>query len=442
MRPTPGVEGPGQLVVGLVVAVQDQAVGGHAGGQGHVQLAARGHVEVHALLVGQPGHGHAQERLGRVGHAVAEGGHRLAAAGPQVVLVVDEQRRAELGGQVERGRSPPMLSRPSSPDRRRCRAGAPARERALTSSSGALTPSRSSPMARPIRAASTSHSRAWVSSGSTLVAHHVAVVVEAVEAPGQLADPGRDLVGRPARRGPGHHLGQLGERAQQLELALVGEQAQVDVGERRPARRPARPPCARSTGSGRGPSARRRPGSPSPGWRPRPRSKVCGLSIDCSRKVSRARRRRPRRATSSSSTMSPVRFDSRTGSPSLQQVDQLGDHDLELVGIVAEGLHRGLQPRDVAVVVGAPHVDEQVEAPGELVPVVGDVGQQVGVLAVGLDEHPVLVVAEVGRPQPGGAVGLVGHLPLVDVLRLVRGVPGQEVGQGLLDRPRSTSDAR
>ena len=88
----------------------------------------------------------------------------------------------------------------------------------------------------------------------------------------------------------------------------------------------------------------------------------------------------------------------------LQQVDQLGDDDLQLVGVVAQRLDGGLQPRHVAVVVGAPDVDEQLEAPGELVPVVGDVGQQVRVLTVGLDDDPVLVVAVVGRPQPGGAV--------------------------------------
>ena len=69
----------------------------------------------------------------------------------------------------------------------------------------------------------------------------------------------------------------------------------------------------------------------------------------------------------------------------------------------------GLQRGDVAVVVGAPDVDEQVEAAGELVAVVGDVGQQVGGLAVGLDEHAVLVVAEVGAAQPDGAVGVVDH---------------------------------
>ena len=45
---------------------------------------------------GQPGHGPAQERLGRVADAGPEGGDRLAAPGPQVRLVVDEQRRAVL----------------------------------------------------------------------------------------------------------------------------------------------------------------------------------------------------------------------------------------------------------------------------------------------------------------------------------------------------------
>ena len=53
---------------------------GHAGGQGHVHLATGGHVEAHAFLVGQPGHGPAQEGLGGVGHAVTPGGDRLAAA--------------------------------------------------------------------------------------------------------------------------------------------------------------------------------------------------------------------------------------------------------------------------------------------------------------------------------------------------------------------------
>src|SRR3954465_6256064 len=47
-------------------------------------------------------------------------------------------------------------------------------------------------------------------------------------------------------------------------------------------------------------------------------------------------------------------------------------------------------PRHVAVVVGAEDVDQAVEAALQLVPVIGDVGRQVGRLAVGADQHPVL----------------------------------------------------
>ena len=50
---------------------------------------------------------------------------------------------------------------------------------------------------------------------------------------------------------------------------------------------------------------------------------------------------------------------------------------------------------DVAVVVGAPHVDLALEAALALVLVVGDVRGEVGVLAAGAHEHAVLVVAEV-----------------------------------------------
>ena len=64
------------------------------------------------------------------------------------------------------------------------------------------------------------------------------------------------------------------------------------------------------------------------------------------------------------------------------------------LGVGAERRDRGAQPGDVAVVVGAEHVDQPAEAALELVPVVGDVGGEVGRLAVGADQHPVLVVAE------------------------------------------------
>ena len=52
-----------QLVDALVVAVHHGARRRHAGCQGDVQLAAAGHVEQHALVVGQAGHRPAEERL-------------------------------------------------------------------------------------------------------------------------------------------------------------------------------------------------------------------------------------------------------------------------------------------------------------------------------------------------------------------------------------------
>ena len=57
--------------------------------------------------------------------------------------------------------------------------------------------------------------------------------------------------------------------------------------------------------------------------------------------------------------------------------------------------------------VRAEHVDHPVVAALELVAVVGDVRQPVGGLAAALDDHPVLRLAELGGPEPGGALLLV-----------------------------------
>ncbi len=77
---------------------------------------------------------------------------------------------------------------------------------------------------------------------------------------------------------------------------------------------------------------------------------------------------------------------------------------------VAERGAHGHHAADVAVVVGAEHVDGHVGGVGlavALVAVVGDVGGEVGVVAVGFDDDAVLVVAVVGGGEPGGAVLLV-----------------------------------
>ena len=58
--------------------------------------------------------------------------------------------------------------------------------------------------------------------------------------------------------------------------------------------------------------------------------------------------------------------------------------------------------------VGAPYVHHVVEPARELVDDVGAVRAEVRVRAVGPHDHAVLVVAEGGRSEPGGAVGVVG----------------------------------
>ena len=62
------------------------------------------------------------------------------------------------------------------------------------------------------------------------------------------------------------------------------------------------------------------------------------------------------------------------------------------------------------MVVGAEHIDGHVGrvfGAVALVPVVGDVGGEVGELAVGLDDHAVLVVTMLGGFEPSGAVLVV-----------------------------------
>ena len=61
-----------------------------------MELATGRHVEVHALLVGEARHCTAQEGLGGVGDAVTPRGHGLTAGLAQMILVVDEERGAEL----------------------------------------------------------------------------------------------------------------------------------------------------------------------------------------------------------------------------------------------------------------------------------------------------------------------------------------------------------
>ena len=101
-----GVEAGLDLGRRLVVAVEVDALRREAGGAGGGQLAAGGDVQREVLLRDQLRHRAAAERLARVHDLVevgarAEGGVVGAALVAQRLLVVDEQRRAELARQVD-----------------------------------------------------------------------------------------------------------------------------------------------------------------------------------------------------------------------------------------------------------------------------------------------------------------------------------------------------
>ena len=68
--------------------------------------------------------------------------------------------------------------------------------------------------------------------GVDVVGQDRTVVVEAVESGGQAAHPGGDLGRGPVDGGVGHHLGEVLEAADELELALVGEKGEIDLGQR------------------------------------------------------------------------------------------------------------------------------------------------------------------------------------------------------------------
>src|SRR5687768_9445333 len=65
------------------------------------------------------------------------------------------------------------------------------------------------------------------------------------------------------------------------------------------------------------------------------------------------------------------------------------------------------QPRDRPMMVLAPHVDELVEATAELLAHVADVRREIRWLPVGPIDHPVAILTEGGRPEPGRAIVLV-----------------------------------
>ncbi len=86
---------------------------------------------------------------------------------------------------------------------------------------------------------------------------------------------------------------------------------------------------------------------------------------------------------------------------------ELHQQHVQLGGVVAQGGQRGLHARHIAVMVGAPDVDDTRITALQLVHVVGDVGSEVGLLAVFAHHHPVLLITEFGGAKPERALLLV-----------------------------------
>ena len=96
-----------------------------------------------------------------------------------------------------------------------------------------------------------------------------------------------------------------------------------------------------------------------------------------------------------------------------QQPHELHDLDVERGLAAADRLHRRLHALDVAAMIGAEHVDHVAEAAIELVLVIGDIGGEIGVAAVRLDQRTVDVVAIGG----GAEQRLLAVLVILDRLR-------------------------
>ena len=108
-------------------------------------------------------------------------------------------------------------------------------------------------------------------------------------------------------------------------------------------------------------------------------------------------------------------------------------------GVVAQALRTGLEALNVAVVVGAQHVDRVGGTALELEVDVGEVRSEVGVLAVGLEQHAILVVTEVGGAEPGRAVLLEDAA--LGAGAVDRGDDGSRLVQAQLARPQIELDA-
>ena len=261
-----------------------------------------------------------------------------------------------------------------------------------------------------------------------LVAHRQdpAGVVEAVVSAGQFLEVPRDAVRLAQVRGAGDDPGELADGADEGALAVLDQQCQV----------------------------RALRGDPEVGRVTRERTQtgvrvlnvedgiVVGrrrpqLQVDVHGLVDRGADQRVARGVDTDRVHEVVERDDRARPLAhlhrfavAHEVDHLADEHLDRRRVVAQRRGGRLESCDVPVMVGAQHVDAQVESTLALVEEVGDVAGDVGGVAVGLEDDTVLVVPERGGTQPPRALGLVQVAVALE--RLDRPVNGARGEHGVL----------
>ena len=168
---------------------------------------------------------------------------------------------------------------------------------------------------------------------------------------------------------------------------------------------PPRPPAGAPRRCAHARTARRRPDCPSTARCTFWKSKSSGASALRNSIMKRTESAPTSSTTSRSVIRSPERFDMRTGSPLRKSFTSWQKLDFQGRLAVAHRRHGRLHPLLVAAMVDAQHVDHGAEAAQILVVVIGDVGGEVGVAAVRLDQRPVDVVAELGGAEQASAPG-------------------------------------
>ena len=101
-----------------------------------------------------------------------------------------------------------------------------------------------------------------------------------------------------------------------------------------------------------------------------------------------------------------------------EEVDQLAEHNFERAR-EAHGGQNGSNASDVAMMVGAPDIDQNVETTLFLPIVVRNVGREVGVVAISLAHNAVFLVAVLGRLEPHSAILLVDVTLVLQVANAV-----------------------